>query len=78
MIPSAEGLAEAPPVDRMPSGPAALAEGREACTLLAGGRTEMQTADAVVAEHFSAYDYGVAFAPADWLVVTARDNLCGH
>jgi hypothetical protein len=62
----------------MPSGADALAEGHEACTLLAGGRTDIQTADVLAAEHFSAYDYGVAFGSADWLVVTARDNLCGH
>jgi hypothetical protein len=83
VIPSDEdqfqrGIGEAPPIDRMPSTADALAEGREACTLLAGGRTEIQAADVLAAEHFSAYDYGVAFASADWLVGAARDNLCGH
>jgi hypothetical protein len=70
-----QGIAEAPPSDRMPSTAEALANGREACTLL-DGQTRTQTDDVLAAEHFSAFDYGTAFASADWIVLQAQHHLC--
>jgi hypothetical protein len=70
------GIDEAPPSDRMPPAAEALADGREACVMLDGGQTRTRTDETLAAEHFSGFDYGVAFSSADWIVLQAQHHLC--
>jgi hypothetical protein len=44
--------------------------------MLDGGTTRTRTDEILAAEHFSAFDYGVAFSSTDWIVLQAQHHLC--